>query len=186
MGIILFNVSWMALNISLAVLAIAFGFIFLNLKNAYLKFLFFILWLIFIPNTIYLITDLQYLPEQFLEIENSYKALLVLQHLTLFCLGIIFFYIGLYPLDKMLSKKLKDKMFRNLIIILIIYLIAFGVALGRIQRTNSWDIVFNFSKVLENSLTLINSKLVLASVFIFGTLSLLLYFSLKRLLKKII
>lgn len=180
MDLLLDNLPWMSWNIFLAVLALFFGYIFLKFKNLYIKILFFILWLFFVPNTIYLITDMQYIPEQFMEIEPSFKILLLIQYFALLILGILTFILGFYPLDKMLFKYKKSKNFRMTILIVINYLIAFGVALGRFERINSWDIVVNFKKVLESSVNLLNTVEIVLFIFLLGTFCNLVYFFFRR------
>lgn len=187
MNIILFNAGWMSYNIFLAVLAVLLGFAFLRAKKLYLKIFLFILWLLFLPNTIYLATDMKYFLEQFLEVFGYYKLVLTLQYIFLFMFGIVTFILALYPLDRAItknkSKKMKNKQLRIILLIFINFLIAFGVALGRIQRINSWDVFFNIKAVIDASFTLLNMKDVLLAIIIFGTFSSLIYFTAIKILK---
>lgn len=184
MDIILYNAGWMAFNVFLALLAILLGFSFLNVKKISVKIPLFILWLLFIPNTIYLVTDMKYFQEQFFSVLGYYKIILILQYVILFIFGIITFIMALYPFERSLSKKKsKSLQFKTILLIAINYLIAFGVALGRIERINSWDVFINLADVLEASITLANNKGVLLAIFVFGTFSSLIYFAAKKMLR---
>lgn len=182
MDIILFNIIWMSWNIFLAFAGVFFGFMLVKSKKLFLKIPLFILWFLFVPNTIYLITDMQYIPNQLAEIENQYKNLLLLQYLFLFFAGIFTFIAGIYPLDKLLSKN-KDRQLKIFSLFLINYLIAFGVALGRFERVNSWEVFTDLEKVIVSSLALLNSKEIMLLIFLFGSLSTMIYFLYKKIVK---
>jgi uncharacterized membrane protein len=64
MGVFLFNIDWMSFNVMLALLAVLFGFFFMQAKGKILQYLFGMLWFFFLPNTIYLYTDLQHILQQ--------------------------------------------------------------------------------------------------------------------------
>lgn len=184
MGIILFNAEWMSWNIFLAILAVFFGFAFLKSEKLILKIPFFILWFLFLPNTIYMITDMMYLPEQIVKVDNLYKIPLLFQYLGLLLISIVTFIFSLYPLNKALSKrKNKNKELKVIAVIFINYLIAFGVALGRIERLNSWDVFTNLAWVLESSINLLSRGDVLLISFAFGSAITCLYFSAVKFLR---
>lgn len=184
MDLILFNARWMSYNIFLATLPILLGFLFLRVEKPIYKISIFILWLIFLPNTIYLVTDMKYFLGDFFAASGYYKIVLTLQYIALLIFGIITFVLALYPLDRALSKK-KSKLrdFKIILLILINYLIAFGVALGRIQRVNSWDVFFNLKSVYESSFILLNMKGIFLIIFIFGSFSSFIYFTAARILR---
>lgn len=184
MDIILYNAEWMAFNVFLALLPILFAFSFLRSKKSYFKILFFILWLLFVPNTIYLVTDLKYFLGDFVNVLGFYKLIIALQYIVLFIFGIITFILALYPFDRILSrKKSQFRQNRNLLLILLNLIIAFGVSLGRIERINSWDIFINPKAVIVAGSSLLKLNENLMAVLIFGTFSSLIYFTAIRILK---
>lgn len=179
MDILLDNLSWMTFNALLAFLGLIFGLIFLRVRHFFIRGLFFILWILFLPNTIYLVTDLQYFPEQFAVLGFSNQAMLLAQYMIIFLLGIITFVAGLSPLEKILSK-IKDKILVSLIIIFSNYLIAFAVVLGKIERISSWYVFTEPQNVIKSSLNVLESPILLAAIIVFGTLINLIYFAFRK------
>jgi len=172
------------LNVALALLGVIFGFLLLKSKTPPLRIIFFILWFLFVPNTIYLLTDLQYFPEQVVKLEFQYQILLVGQYLLIFLLGITTFLLGLYPLEKILKEhKVKDKNIHKVSIVIMSFLISFAVALGKIQRGSSWEVFTNPKETITGILATLNSSEVMLFVILFGVATSALYFSFRKLFK---
>lgn len=181
MGIIIFNVSWMLYNISLACIAVLFGFFMLKAKPLLFKIVFAIIWLLFIPNSIYMLTDIIHLYKDLQNVNFFYQILLILQYFLLMTVAIITFILSLLPFEELLIKKSVKKYItasmKPLLIFGLNFVIAFGVVLGRIQRLNSWDIITNLPGVLQNIFhILVSANLLLLTVF-FGVLCNIVYFS---------
>ncbi len=178
------NLNWMSFNVALALMAVIFGYLFLHSRNLYARILFFVLWILFIPNTIYLVTDLKWLPEQFPKLDLQNQLILVAQYLVLLLTGLVTFFFGLRPLEEVLSKpKHRINIPVPVIIFLANYLIAFGVVLGRVERINSWDVFTRPSTVFTSASNIFNSQEDLIFILLFGTLSNLIYFAWKQFLK---
>ncbi|WP_339888593.1 DUF1361 domain-containing protein [uncultured Flavobacterium sp.] len=97
-----------------------------------------IIWLLFLPNSFYIITDFVHL-----SLSNSYTfwydLLLISSYSTLgFLLGII----SLQDFEKSLSSKFSS-LITSILLFSISILSGFGIYLGRILRYNSWDILKN-------------------------------------------
>jgi len=95
-----------------------------------------IVWLSFLPNSFYLITD-------FVHIRETYEASLIFDivMMTSFVFnGIIFGFLALYLVHLRLIKRFKPKWALG-IVLLIIWACSFAAYLGRYTRWNSWDIV---------------------------------------------
>lgn len=168
----------MSYNLTLAYLAVAFGWLAYTIENRFIKCIVGIFWLLMIPNTIYILTDIQHLPRQFAVFDSVLlQVLLLFQYALLFIVSIIAFVLALYPFEKTLTKLPKQykKIPVFLMLIAMNFLIAYGVVLGRIQRTNSWEVFTNPGKVIQDGLQIIYSPLLLTWVFFFGLLSLTLY-----------
>lgn len=172
------------MNVALALLGVMFGFLLLKSKTPPFRIIFFVLWFLFVPNTIYLLTDVQYFPEQVVKLEFPYQVLLAGQYLLIFLLGIITFLLGLYPLEKILKElKIKDRNLHKVSIVIMSFLISFAVALGKIQRVSSWEVFTNPKGIIAGALATYHSSEIMTFVFLFGVASSALYFSLKRIFK---
>ena len=96
------NINWTSLNILLACLGVLFGLLFVYTRNWWLKMPLFILWLLFVPNTIYLVTDLQHFPRQFYAATTWIEqTVLFIQYCLLFAFGIVTYLFGMYPLQRL-------------------------------------------------------------------------------------
>ena len=158
-----------------------FGFLFLKSTGFLPRLIFFFLWFLFIPNTIYLVTDAQYFPNQFLQLDFFNRILLIVQYLLVVAVGVVTFLVGLLPLEKLLSYlKVKDKLIKNAAIAVMSYLIAFAVALGKIQRVSSWHVVTDPKFTISGSLATFYSSEMMNFVLLFGTFSSILYFTCRK------
>lgn len=184
MEIILFNSIWMIYNIFLAFIAPLFGWFAYKTNQKLLKTLFVIVWFLFIPNTLYIVTDLIYFPKQISQLENIEKSLLILQYLLLELSAFIAFILSVYVFEKMLYKLKHNKKQIIGLVAVLNFLIGFGIILGRVYRANSWDVVTNTWKVIDDSLRVVLSMELLIMAFLFGIFANLIYFSFKgRLIK---
>lgn len=180
MGIILYNLGWMTFNTFLAVIPVVFGYLMLKSKINALRIIFFLIWFVFVPNTIYIVTDLIDLPEQWILAQVSEKLLLLFQYFILEIIGVITFLISMYFLEKFLSGIVKNMRYVRILIFFTNILIAFGVILGRIHRVNSWEVVTNPMNIVSDSLLILSSIEQMSMVLIFGLFGYLLYEALKE------
>lgn len=181
MEILVFNIGWMSWNIFLAFLGVIFGGLFLRSTGLIPQAIFLVLWVLFVPNTIYMVTDLQYFPEQLTELGFPLLIILLIQYIVVFSLGVITYFLGMLPLGKIVKdNKAKKQAITYGVFFLANYLIAFGVALGKFERINSWDVFTKPVEVTRSSLYLLSSFEMVILILIFGTLINALYFSFKR------
>lgn len=102
------------------------------------------LWLLFLPNAPYIITD-------FVHLENSklvphwFDLMLIL---TFAWNGLLFWLISMFQFNELISSNLKPKL-KTLINQAVILLSAVGVYLGRYGRFNSWDVFFEPFSIIE-------------------------------------
>ncbi len=181
METVFFNISWMWTNIFLGLLPIIFAAFFIKLKNNLLRTGFFVLWILFLPNTIYVLTDVQYLPEQLIKADFIIKIILLFQYAFLMMIGVAVFILGLKPIEKILRFKFKkNKLIINFSMVVINFLIAFAVALGKIQRTESWYIFTDIKRVIADSINTITSFQLMVYVLIFAVLINIIYFYFRK------
>jgi uncharacterized membrane protein len=167
---------WLFWNIFLAIipLAISTYLLWTSDKHRINKIIFVvlaILWLLFIPNAPYIVTDLIHIGEV-RAVPVIYDAFL------LFGAGWVGIYLWLYSntqIESLLVKKYSQKI-TNIIMFLIISLTSFGIYLGRFLRLNSWEIFSDssyFLKVLHQKLIIKSDPkaylyLVLFTFFLYG------------------
>lgn len=118
----------------------------------------FILWLIFLPNAPYVITD-------FIHLGRVHAVPVMYDIFLLFTSAATALLMGLYSLfhmEKMLLLKFSKKV-TNILITIIILFTSFGMYLGRFLRFNSWDLfishnslVFGIWNALSNPNNLMN------------------------------
>src|SRR5690348_13756185 len=159
MMILLNNVSWMGWNVFLALISPLFGWLVLIVRQKVLKVACALIWFLFLPNTLYLVTDLYHIIWQWHQMHFAGQIALALQYLTLELIGLVTFLLALYPVEKTLlrSSWLKKKSLIPLFIIMTNFFIGLGIVLGRVQRINSWDVIVDIPKVIGASLSIFNS-----------------------------
>lgn len=160
MTLLEFNLYWMIHNINLAIIAIVCGWLAIKIKRPIIRITLLILWLLFVPNTLYLLSDSIHFSQQLSSLHASNRIILVLQYTTLMIFGIISFIISIYPIEKLIKK--------THFLILLQFIIAFGIIMGRLERTNSWEVFTNPIKVFNDAITTLTSIKHMYLVFITG------------------
>lgn len=178
MEVFLDNFYFIWINSFLALVAVAFGWLMNKANSTFSKAWTGFLWLIFLPNTIYILTDLTHLVEQWPKVDNFFKFILIIQYSFFSIFGIVAFLISIYFFQKLMERKSKKGIRGSTVLAICILnlIVGFGVVLGGIERTNSWHIITNPSKVLEDILSLIYSKELLALSMGIGVFANVLYF----------
>ena len=97
-----------------------------------------IVWLAFLPNSFYMITDLIHIQSTG-DINILFDAILVLDFVIA---GLIFGFLSLLIIHKNLEKKIAHQ-YAHLLVFSIILISSFAIYLGRYLRWNSWDIATN-------------------------------------------
>ena len=130
---------------------------------------FFLLSLLFLPNSPYIITDLFHLRPRH-SVPFWYDTLMIFSFALT---GVIFFFTTLKSMYRFL-RNFFPPLVSQLSISLIIYLCAFGVYLGRYLRFNSWDILthpgYLFSQIFDRVLFPMDHPKTWAMTLVYGTL----------------
>jgi len=176
--IFLSNFIFIWINSVLALVAILFGWLMSKANSTFAKLWTGFLWLIFLPNTIYILTDISHLFEDWPKVGNLFKLILIFQYSLFAIFGIITFVISTYFFQRLLEGKRKKGIKTTTIIAICIlnFIVGFGVVLGGIRRTNSWYIFTNPSRVLEDTLNVIYSQELLILSLGIGILANFIYF----------
>jgi len=134
----------------------------------------FILWILFIPNAPYLITDFIHL--------GVIKSVPLIFDIMLFfsstLIGLILSFYSLFHIEQIIKIKYNKKT-TSIIMGMIILLISFGIYLGRYLRLNSWDVFVNHTSLIKNILKIFSESANYTTVFLYTGLmfvSLLLFY----------
>ena len=182
MRVLLENMPMIGLNSLLALIPILFGWLMLKTRQTLLQVAFALMWFSFLPNTLYILTDLRYLPEQWTAMNHFGKMALALQYLIYELLGLSSFLLALYPMEKTLalSHWREHKLLLPFLLITVNFFIGFGMVLGRVQRLNSWDIFIDAPKVMHASFHIVSSSELMLFVVLFGCFANALYFVFRK------
>jgi uncharacterized membrane protein len=132
------------------------------------------LWLLFLPNSFYILTDL-------IHLSQSSSHLVWFDLVVISSYALIGFSIGIISLIEFenIIKNYTSPLATNLIIPAICFLCGIGIYLGRILRYNSWDIMSNPLELIQALLTSLSSTHALLFSFYFGVY-IYLFYSLKK------
>jgi uncharacterized membrane protein len=137
-------------------------------------------WLLFIPNSFYILTDLFHLHN--LNAGHQWFDLTMI--LSFAWNGILFGILSIRRME-MLLKETKGKWIAGLIICVVMWLNAFGIYIGRFLRFNSWDVLTNpfslFGEIFDIVVNPYDYRYVWAMVFCFGFFMIILYYTIKKL-----
>ena len=180
MHVILSNILWMSFNVFLALVAVFFGWFMKKMRWRVLRILSAVVWIIFLPNTLYLLTDIIHFFPNMHRVEGIEKLIVISQYFLLLLFGVITYFAAVYPAEKVFGEKAKEKAKWNQVVFIFIIksLVTFGISLGRIERTNSWYFVTDPFRILHDTMHLLASFNV-AFWLLLTLLSTLLYFSLR-------
>ena len=102
-------------------------------------------WLLFFPNAPYILTDLFHLKRN-TSVPIWFDLVLILSFAWV---GLLFGFISLWNIEQVLSKRISQKIIPVLSMILL-FIGSFGIYLGRYLRWNSWDIISEPLKILDD------------------------------------
>jgi uncharacterized membrane protein len=182
MHVLLDNMSMICLNSSLALIPILFGWLMLKTRHRALRVIFALLWFFFLPNTLYILTDLRHLPEEWDVLSAAGKLGVAVQYCVFELIGVGSFLLALYLLEKtmLMSRWRENRVLLPLLLISVNFLMGFGIVLGRVQRLNSWDIFMDAPRVLHASFEVLSSLELLLSVVLFGVVANAVYFACRK------
>lgn len=137
-------------NLLLAFLPLLFLFTFEKAKNIYTKSIYFFVWLFFLPNAPYIVTDFIHLRDVGPEWMLWYDGMMI------FSYSLIGVFITAYVLLRMKKNLFKKNIIKQKIFLVGSALLsAFGVYLGRYIRWNTWDILAQPIDLTGNILNII-------------------------------
>ncbi|MGN6647487.1 MAG: DUF1361 domain-containing protein [Cytophaga sp.] len=135
------------------------------------------LWLLFLPNALYIITDLKHLHER-PPIPEWFDCLLLFSYSTL---ALFFGLLSLYNMHQVF-KRYASAFTQHTIVFCISLLAGFGVYLGREERWNSWDLFTNPLDLISECLSLSTVPHVWAFSTCYGIAFLIMYYIISSLI----
>jgi len=137
-------------------------------------------WILFMPNSFYILTDLFHLENM----GNGHSWFDLTLILSFAWSGVIFGILSICKME-MLLKKAKGNLVSGFIICTVMWLNAFGVYIGRFLRFDSWDIIVNpFSLLTEITNIIFNPydyRYVWAMSICFAFFMIIIYYTIKKL-----
>ncbi len=133
-------------NLFLALIPFLFLYYEYKTENIYLKVIFIIVWIIFLPNTFYTLTDLIHI--QFLEFHkvlNPYETRMIqsiipwIELINITIISLLGFYIGCINVN-LFIKRFHSNYITVIMISFLSILCAIAIYIGRFLRFNSWDL----------------------------------------------
>ena len=121
-----------------------------------------ILWLLFIPNAPYIVTD-------FIHLGVTRFAPIIYDTILLFSsasVGLILGFYSLFHIEQIIKTKYKSNI-THLIMVIIIIMISFGIYLGRFLRFNSWDIFTNHISLVNNIWEILSQAVTHTEVYLY-------------------
>ena len=125
-------------NLFLAAIPLMLSSFLIQSRKKKLHWIIFIVWILFFPNALYIITDLVHLKERN-NIPLWFDVILIFSAAIN---GLLMAFISLYRVDLFLQLRLNNRK-TNLILYSCLFISSFGMYIGRFLRWNSWDIFFN-------------------------------------------
>lgn len=95
-----------------------------------------IAWLVFLPNSFYLVTDLIHLKQNF-EADLLFDVTMLMSFIMA---GLAFGFLSVYFLHIRLAERLRER-HAYPVVALLFLLVSFAICLGRYTRWNTWDIL---------------------------------------------
>ena len=149
-------------------------------KNKLMLIVFVFLWLLFVPNSFYILTDLFHL-ERFHSAPKWFDLLLIFSFAWN---GLV---LGILSVRKaeLILETVSGRGFSLAIVFIVMWLNAFGIYIGRYLRYNSWDIVMQpfslFREMLELLLHPARNKMEWGMILVYAIFMTLLYTTIKKL-----
>lgn len=98
-----------------------------------------VVWLLFFPNALYIVTDLMHLGDGYSKAPVWFDTILLF---TSSVTGLVMAFLSLHYVEQFLRRQCALQ-YVNTTVVFVLFLGPFGVYLGRFLRWNSWDIVTN-------------------------------------------
>ncbi len=177
---LLHGVPWV--HIIPAILAVTLGFLYIKIRWVYLKVILGILWLLLLPNTAYIFTDVIRITLHWNSANTLTRTALIVQYVVFELIGLVTYLLAMLPFESMINSWYFSKKKQIAAIILLNFFIGFGMMLGRTGYTNSYVVFTQPTKVILTAMNIVTSLNLLGLTIIFGIVCNCIYFLFRSLL----
>jgi uncharacterized membrane protein len=168
------NFVWMSWNVALAFIGVIASWFLVRFKMRSYWWGAALIWLLFVPNTIYMLTDIIHVPRQWIVIEGWSKILLLGQYIVLISLAYWTYWKSMRLSVPHILEVIKARLaflagrITELRLVLVINgLVAFAVIMGRVMRTNSWYVFTQPARVMDDAVAIVTSLELMVLVGLF-------------------
>jgi uncharacterized membrane protein len=174
------GVPW--IHVVPALFAVVVALLYLRTKWMYVKIVLAILWLLLLPNTIYIFTDLDRFVHQWGSGNLTQHIAWTLQYSCLGVIGLVTYLVAFLPFEQILLLRKVSKTNQIVAIILLNFFVAFGVVLGKVAYINSYVVFTQPTKVFSSVIAIVTSFNLWSFLVLFWILCNLVYFLFRRFL----
>ena len=193
MELLAWNALWMGWNAILAILGFLTVIPLKLAKRFWQRVLFGGVWLLFVPNSLYVLSDIKHLFRQWMHLSGWGLVALCVQFFVLITLGVIMFLLSVREFEHVLTEELMERWrlvrennrwVLDVMLLSLLGLVAFGLVMGRVMRTNTWYVITDPVRVLVDALEVLTSPWMMAMVFAYWVIGSGLYFSFRALTRR--
>ena len=178
MSILFENSVWMVWNSVLAVLPVGFAWLYFQTSRKFYKGILAVLWLLYLPNSLYVISDMEHIVSQWGQVGIVERLFLLVQYAHLEVIGLSAFILSMYAYEKELRRIFK-KQKRKIVPIFIIttnFLIGYAMVIGKVERVNSWEVFTATDNVISAMLNVVQWDHLVGLAILFGLFGNFFYF----------
>lgn len=160
----LFNVIWMGWNVLLAIVPTVLARLLQKEKSHIKQIPLFLLWLVFLPNTLYMITDIIHVfNPRFGQMTLPFWILGIGLYVIVFCLAVFTYVLSIRPVLQKYHVFLNTLSVTQKLVLFSFFslLVGFAISMGRFQRTNTWYIFTQPVRVMRDVMDSLNDPTVL-------------------------
>lgn len=150
---LLFNVFMMGWNVLLATVPIILARTLQKTRSQTVQIVLFPLWLVFLPNTLYMVTDVIHIfNPRFSQMTITFQMLGMGLYLLIFFLAVYTFVLSIKPIlikYHAFLERLHSR-YKYILFCFFSVLVGFAISMGRFQRTNTWYIFTQPIRVMRD------------------------------------
>ncbi|MBP6994213.1 DUF1361 domain-containing protein [Candidatus Woesebacteria bacterium] len=164
LGFFSHNIVWMGWNTLLAIVPMVLARVLQKSISKFGQSLLLVLWLAFLPNTLYMITDVIHLfNPRFGQMTVLFKLLGIALYFGVFVIAVTSFVLAMRPVLHKYRSRIQrlSTHFRIVLFIVFSLLMGFAIGMGRFKRTNTWYLLTQPIRVIQDIVASLTDPVVL-------------------------